>query len=269
MRKETINHSTIRQRNTPSSIRRYTSARIGGLRLLSRLVIGSISLGFEELNSHLVHWNEQQIISPDNFEASTTNGIIEFPDKGLSVIQTASGSSNSQPSETSFAVIGMMMDIQSRVQSGLYLIGRIGKLINQATIPLIRPINRRWLPRPLSKGLNKLVIRGENEIQQWVITGKNEYLESRKYVQVAMKSTFNESVDNLAQNPEIRELIQSQGVSLAGELVEEIRERTVSADNFLETVAREMLRRKPRVELPPPSDAVIKSASPRRNYISK
>jgi len=45
-------------------------------------------------------------------------------------------------------------------------------------------------------------------------------------------------------------------VSFAEEIVEEVRERTVSADNLLEGFLRHILRRPPRIELPVPSEVV-------------
>lgn len=259
----------IIQLRKASLSRRNALPQSGSLRLFSRLVIGSISLGFEELNTHLVHWNDQQMKSTENSEVLISNKMKEIQDKDLSIIQTTYRTSNYSPSETSFAIIGMVIDTQNRIQSGVDRLLRIGKLINQVTIPFTKPLNRRLLPKSLRSGFDKLVNRGENELQLWVMTGRNEYIESRRFTQIAMNSAFNESMDGLAQNPEVRELIQSQGVSLAGELVEEIRERTVSADYFLETVARRLLRRKPRAEIPPPSDAVIRSASLRRNYSNR
>jgi hypothetical protein len=55
-----------------------------------------------------------------------------------------------------------------------------------------------------------------------------------------------------AQNPEVQELVQTQSIGLAEEVVEEVRERTVSADNFVEGIVRAVLRRPSRSQLPYP-----------------
>jgi hypothetical protein len=62
-----------------------------------------------------------------------------------------------------------------------------------------------------------------------------------------------EVMTQLAQKPEVRELLQQQSMSLAGEVVGEVRQRTASTDALLERLARAILRRSPHeavVELP-------------------
>jgi hypothetical protein len=78
--------------------------------------------------------------------------------------------------------------------------------------------------------------------------------------QTAIESTYQETVDTLANDPEIQDLIQTQGIGLAVEVVDELRERSVSADTFLDGFVRALLRRTPRAELPLPPEDVQKSA---------
>jgi hypothetical protein len=64
-------------------------------------------------------------------------------------------------------------------------------------------------------------------------------------------------IDYLHEHPEqVQDLIQSQSVSLGTEIVDGVRERTVTADSFFETLIRSLLRREPRAELPEPSPEV-------------
>ncbi len=64
------------------------------------------------------------------------------------------------------------------------------------------------------------------------------------------------AIDYLTDNKELQELITMQGVGIAGEALEEVRERTVSADDFFEGVVRAFLRRTPRKRLEAPSREV-------------
>jgi hypothetical protein len=61
---------------------------------------------------------------------------------------------------------------------------------------------------------------------------------------------------------QVQVLIQGQSVGLAGEMLNEVRGRTLTADNVLETVVRSLLRRPPRTELPPPPPEVRALAQP-------
>jgi hypothetical protein len=63
------------------------------------------------------------------------------------------------------------------------------------------------------------------------------------------------------ENPEVvQDLIQGQSLDLAGEVLDEVRERTVTADALVEGVVRRVLRRKPREELDPPPNVVRRQA---------
>ena len=78
--------------------------------------------------------------------------------------------------------------------------------------------------------------------------------------QTAFTGTVDETIDYLGEMPGVQSLIATQSTSLAGEVMEEVRERTVAADILLEGFARAIFRRKPRYQLPPPPPAVQMSA---------
>ena len=65
----------------------------------------------------------------------------------------------------------------------------------------------------------------------------------------------------MADNQAITELVQTQGVSLAGQILELVRLISVSADYYSEGLARYVLRRRPRYLLPPPSQDVQEQAT--------
>jgi len=78
-------------------------------------------------------------------------------------------------------------------------------------------------------------------------------------------------IDYLADKPEVQDLIAGQTTGLAGEVLSEVRERTVSGDSFLEGIVRAVLRKSPRAELPPPSIEIRQSAVkvPERPLVAK
>jgi hypothetical protein len=68
-----------------------------------------------------------------------------------------------------------------------------------------------------------------------------------------INSQADDYIDRLQENPEkVQTLIQGQSTGLAAELLEEVRERTVSADNVIEMLVRSILKRSARQELPEP-----------------
>lgn len=65
----------------------------------------------------------------------------------------------------------------------------------------------------------------------------------------------------LQENPDaVQELVQGQSIGLAGEMLDEVRERTVTADTLTERIVRTLLRRPPRAEIPEPPLSVQQQA---------
>ncbi len=64
-------------------------------------------------------------------------------------------------------------------------------------------------------------------------------------------------LDYLHENPEqVQDLIQGQSLTLTAEIRDEVRERMVTGDSFLEMLARSLFRRSPRAKLPGPPPEV-------------
>lgn len=68
-------------------------------------------------------------------------------------------------------------------------------------------------------------------------------------------------IDYLNDHPTpVQTLVQGQSLSLAGQLRDEVRERTVTGDSLVDAIVRSVLRLKPRDELPPPPEDVQRRA---------
>ena len=75
---------------------------------------------------------------------------------------------------------------------------------------------------------------------------------------------MDEAISTLAHSPALVELVHTQSSSIADAVVEEVRERAVSADIFAERLARRLLRRPPRAKLPPEAHGLFVSRSRQR-----
>lgn len=239
---------------------RPRTSLFGGLRSLSRLMIGSVGLGIDEFQRHLSSWDEEYQLSQIQNESSNYHpSSIENIEK-VTVIPHEEIVRDQLSNDFRFTIIGLLFETQDKLQSRLQTVSRAGRLINDVTTPIVRPFTRSWLIPPLRRRYDALVDRGEEELNRWTSLGRSEYIRSRAMAQTAIESTYQETVDTLANDPEIQELIQTQGIGLAVEVVDELRERSVSADTFLDGFVRALLRRTPRAELPLPPEDVQKSA---------
>lgn len=82
-----------------------------------------------------------------------------------------------------------------------------------------------------------------------------------------------EYIDYLNQSPAaVQALVQGQSISMASDIRDEVRERTVTADNVVDMIVRNVLRLKPAEELPLPPSQVQRRAEYGRlptDYISE
>jgi hypothetical protein len=221
----------------------------GGLRSFSRLLIGTIGLGLEELSERLDKWEE----STEDSDYSNQNEQ-ELPGNALRkfAIHRENIKSDRFDENFQYALIGLLIDSQDRLEASSRRLQPISNTINRFTRPFINTFSRLPLISPLRTGYSTLIEKGEDELNRLILLGRLEYEKSHQIAEIAIDDTFDEAVDYLATNQEIQELIQSQGVGLAGEVVEEIRERAVSADNFIDSIIRPLMKRKSRSEIPPP-----------------
>lgn len=88
------------------------------------------------------------------------------------------------------------------------------------------------------------------------------YLQSHPdQIEALIRKQGNTYIDYLNENPEkVRNLVSGQGMGLAGEMLDQVRERTVTADSVAEMVMRGLLRKRPRSEVDQPSEAVQRRA---------
>jgi len=108
-------------------------------------------------------------------------------------------------------------------------------------------------------------LAGKQTVDSLVQAVAGNYLaylqEHPEQVEALIRSQGDNYIEYLNNNPEmVQDLLAGQSTGLASELVEEVRERTVSADNVFEMIARSILRRTPREELPEPPPEVQRRA---------
>lgn len=158
------------------------------------------------------------------------------------------------------ALIGWLFEAEDRLEANTRRLGRLQSRLGVTAESFLRPFTHNRLTRPVRRRIDRLAGRGEQELERWIARGRREESRGKRLAQAAYSQTIDEYIEYLARNPEVQELVQSQSEGLAGEVIEEVRERTVSADTFLEGFARRLLRLTPRGDLPEPPPEVRASA---------
>ena len=80
-------------------------------------------------------------------------------------------------------------------------------------------------------------------------------------VQLLIRAQGDTYISYLNANPgSVQNLVQGQSLTLASQMRDEVRERTVTGDSVVDTIVRNILRLKPREELPPPEPDIRRRA---------
>lgn len=83
-------------------------------------------------------------------------------------------------------------------------------------------------------------------------------------IELLIRAQGDKYIDYLNEHPDkVRNLVSGQSVGLAGQMLNEVRERTVTADSVAEMVVRNLLKKKPRSDVAEPSATVQARAASR------
>jgi hypothetical protein len=233
------------------------------LRSTTRLLVGLALIGGDELLKRL------EII-----EHTLTTAPPDPREMTERIRQTPTG--QHIPDDIRHALIGLAFEVQDQVRLQTpRLLAAADQIVSGLTKPAQSILNHIPIVGPLSKSIglqyDTLQKRGEDRLKRWITIGQREEARSRVLAGQAYEQIVNDVIDYLADKPEVQELIAGQTTGLAGEVLDEVRERTVSGDSFLEGIVRAVLRKTPRAELPPPPFEVRQSAVkvPERPLVAK
>ena len=201
---------------------------------LLRLLVGGALVGARELRLRLERWQQA---TPD---VASTQAVAS---------RTAS------PSDAlRYTLVGMMFETESRMRRRFSIMRRrLARASHEANRFYANAMSdMRYTPLdPLRVRLEEMVYRATMTLDRWADRGRMEEQQSRDMTQEAVVSVIDELLDYMARNPEVRELIEQQGMSMAETAVDEVRERTATADMWIERIARGLLHRPANEETAP------------------
>jgi len=215
------------------------------LRSLTRVLVGGLLLGVKGMRIKLREWELQAS------EAQAESPAIDTP---AGEVLPAPTTPESNLDKARYAAIGLVFDTENRVQRQITALGDRQSSLSKRIQPINQRLGSSRLLSPARERFERLVSRGEQQINRWAAVGRIEEQRSQELAKIAFDKTNDMYLAYLGENPEVRDLLQAQSTGLASEMVEEVRERTVSTDTLLEGKLRALLRRAPRASLdaPPP-----------------
>jgi hypothetical protein len=221
----------------------------GKLRTLARLSLGGVLLALDALSQGLDQIEEGPIQPLP--EARDLDSVLLPADEWETTLGHEAQSAPRQ------VLVGFALDTQSRLSRTARAILRRGDQMTGGAGRALDPVFSRAFS-PVRGPFERLVERGQAQVDHWRELGRAEEAHSRVLAQDTAEQLIDTTVDTVASDPRVREIAQDiiaqQGMGLAEEAVEEVRERTVSGDMLLERPLRSILRRRPRESLPAPTE---------------
>lgn len=223
------------------------------LALLTSLLVGSAIEGSNELLGRLREYEAE-------LGAMASGSSAENPGEG--------DTERVSDPETSFdtlryMLVGLLFDAQRSVGHGLGLAARATDSYLTMAVKASRPLTHNALTRPFQRRIDRLAARGQTQVARWIEDGRATEPRSRALARMTYNEIVNDFINHLAENPEVQALVTKQSLGLASEVRDEVRERTVTADNVVESLVRRILRREPRASLPEP-DPIVQEWATRR-----
>jgi hypothetical protein len=206
------------------------------LRTLTRLVVGTALLGLDELARRAPEW-----------EREAASQMTAGPEQALQSPPIQVSPSPSDATAARQALIGWVFATQEQLRldpnPGRWLQRASGHAAETATV-FVRESLGGLLGNP---GRRPAM---DPDLARWIAIGQAEEQHSRMLAQIALRDIVHEVIGGLANEPALQDLVETQSTSLATEVIEEVRERTVSGDIAAEGFVRRLLRW-PQRKLPP------------------
>jgi len=220
------------------------------LRTFTRLVVGTALLGIDELSRRASAW-EQQAAQADVTDARALARAQDVPapaetpgpaPSGQAIVAAPAATVIPADGELSLAMIGWVFAAEERLR----LDWNPGHMLQAAGVQIVTTARALigeslgWVSRDRKA---HSTAAHDPRMQAWIARGRTEARHSRALARAAINEIVQDAIDALASDPAVQNLIQSQGTTLAGEVLGEVRERTVSADIYVDSLSRRLFRR--------------------------
>ena len=186
------------------------------LRSLTRLLVGGVLVGWDQLNISLNEWEASVQAKPSSSAAPSDP-------------ESVPGASADRNVTIRNSLIGLLFEAQDR---SLQRSKQAVSLAGRAGVAFLSPIERQLEGnprlRPVRSRFDKLVARGETTADRWVKRGRFEEDRSRRLAMTAGGEGFNTFMDRLGEAPALQDLVRKQSAGLTQDAVDVVRARTVT-----------------------------------------
>lgn len=214
----------------PVEVIRYspvkTEPRVGTLRMLMRMALGGAVIARQELRERF-----QETQTESQITAIELNRVTPIA---------------SETDRARYAALGAAVNSSQALQKGILKLDRASNRTFSRLTSIAEPLTNSWIAKPLRRRYRRYLDHGEKIVSSWVAAGRREEYLGRQLAQQTATETIEETLDYLAESPEMDELMEQQSIDLVEDvLFDEVRESasntTLILSNWFNTV---ILRRK-------------------------
>lgn len=194
-------------------------------KMLLRLMIGSAAEGGDEFSRRARLWQAEM----DRLDRSSAELPIE---------------EETEATRLRYTLVGFLFQAVDAGYNGLSFIDKAaGKTIDTFAF-LFDPLIQSRLFRPVRNRFADFNEQGEAVVNSWLQTGRREEAASRYLVRKqAYEEVIDDAIEYLANKPEVGDLIESQSLGMAEEILNDIRGRSSEYDADLEERVKRLFRR--------------------------
>jgi hypothetical protein len=217
--------------------------RIGTMRMLMRMALGGTIIGREELKNRF-----QDKQSESHIPGAELNRVTPI---------------ESEADRARYAVVGAIANTSEALRKSLSKIGQRSDHSYGRLSRAIQPATDSRLLKPFRRRYQRYLDHGDKVVSQWVAAGRREEYLGRQLAQETAIDSIEETLDYLADSPELDELMAQQSVDLVDEILfDDIRESASNTSlvlsNWFNTA---ILRRKSQIISEPTSSSDEKTGS--------
>jgi polyhydroxyalkanoate synthesis regulator phasin len=145
-----------------------------------------------------------------------------------------------------YLLLGILFDTPDLIQKGMGTAERVLSKTFGLFSSMLSPVTKSRIFSPVRNRYDQAAARGEEVIDRLIMKGRVEEQNSRAVLeQKNIDSLVNEFLEYLVLKTNILEVIQEEGVDMAGDVVDEFRERSATVDTKMEQALKSFFRKRP------------------------
>ena len=204
--------------------------RVGTLRMLMRMALGSTIIGREELKNRF-----QDKQSEPHIPGAELNRVTPI---------------ESEADRARYAVVGAIANSSETLRKSLSKLGQRSDRSYGRLSRAIQPATDSRLLKPFRRRYRRYLDHGDKIVSKWVAAGRREEYLGRQLAQETAIESIEETLDYLADSPELDELMAQESVDLVDDILfDDIRESASNTSLILTNLFNiVILRRKSQLE---------------------